>query len=851
MKEKEAKARIEINKLLEESGWRFYDSKNGKSNIQLECNVKITNSQIDSLGEDFEKVENGFVDYLLLDEIGNPFIIVEAKSSSKHPLDGKEQARKYAISLRVNFIILSNGTIHYFWNISKGEPEVITKIPSFESLKNSKANNVNVERILNEKIDKYYIAVSQDPSIQNHLFWKNNQSDFIDEYCQSRDLRILRDYQVNAINSIKSAVSSKKMRFLFEMATGTGKTLTSAGVIKLFFRSELVNRVLFLVDRLELENQAKKDLRKYLSKDGYKVVVFKENKDDWHSADVVISTAQSISFDNKYQRIFSPSDFDLVISDEAHRSLGASNRAILEYFLGYKLGLTATPKNYLKGVNFDIDDPREIEKRILLDTYHIFGCDSGSPTFSYTLSDGVADGVLINPIIIDARSDVTTELLSENGLTIELNNDDCTFNEGDVHVEAKSFTRKDFERSFYSDSTNRIMCQTFIENSLKDPFTSEVGKSIIFCVNIKHAQKVTQILNEISSYLYPGKYNSDFAVQITSNIYDAQQMTINFANNRLNGKTTFIEDYNSSKTRVVVTVGMMTTGYDCQDILNICLFRPVFSPTEFIQIKGRGTRIFSFKNQGLVLHKEHYYLFDFFAVCEFFENDFKYDEKIDLPNNTQGLILEYDDPKSQSTIKKFTHVGTDKINTINITEVSDAGMKIDQMFYKNFSSRIESDVNIQKFIKEEDESAIERYLVDEVFDKPTEYFSISKLERSLGLDRKLTLKEIVHFLLGKITRYKTKQELIDDEFNNFILVNKTEIEKCSLYITSIRFLFSAYLLDESVRKAVKEKKLQDLLNSPLGYDLRKTKDLRIRGKRLLDYIYEYVIIYEVNYSKFA
>ena len=94
--------------------------------------------------------------------------------------------------------------------------------------------------------------------------------------------------------------------------------------------------------------------------------------------------------------------------------------------------------------------------------------------------------------------------------------------------------------------------------------------------------------------MYPGKYNSDFAVQVTSNIPNAQQFTINFSNNNLNGHTKFLESYKSSKSRVCVTVGMMTTGYDCEDIFNLCLMRPVFSPTDFIQMKGRGTRKYTF-----------------------------------------------------------------------------------------------------------------------------------------------------------------------------------------------------------------------------------------------------------------
>ena len=612
MKAKEAKARIKINKLLEESGWRFFDTDEGPANICLEPNVKITQKDIDSFGEDFEKTKNGFIDYLLLDDKSNPLIVLEAKREGINPLIAKEQARKYANSLRAKYIILSNGETHYFWNLSKGNPEIITAFPTYESLIESKALNSTTNVLVNMNVDKYFIALSQDPSLENNIVWKLRNEDEIDKYCKEKEIRILRYYQLNAIKSVQEAVSNKKNRFLFEMATGTGKTLTAAGVIKLFIRSEVANRVLFLVDRLELENQAKKDLTKYLSKDGIKVAVYKENKDDWIKADVVISTIQSFSIDNKYRKLFKPSDFDLVISDEAHRVLGASNRAIFEYFIGYKLGLTATPKNYLKGVDFDDDDPREIEKRLLMDTYHIFGCDSGTPTFSYTLNDGVKDGILVNPVVIDARSEITTKLLSDNGLTISSDDEnfEMTF-KSDKGETKKVFTSKDFEKEFFSESTNELFCSTFLKNAERDPITNEIGKTIFFCVSIEHACKITQILNVLADKMFPGKYNSDFAIQITSNIPDSQQMTINFANNNLNGHTNFIEDYDSSKSRVAVTVGMMTTGYDCRDLLNVCFCRPIFSPSDFIQMKGRGTRIFDFKYENIKAPKNYFKLFDF------------------------------------------------------------------------------------------------------------------------------------------------------------------------------------------------------------------------------------------------
>ncbi|MCA9924919.1 MAG: type I restriction enzyme HsdR N-terminal domain-containing protein, partial [Anaerolineales bacterium] len=117
MTQKEAKARIKINKLLEAAGWRFFDDKNGRSNIQLEPNVKITQTQVDAFGEDFETTKSGFVDFLLLDEKGFPFIVLEAKSEDKNPLVGKEQARKYARSVNCRFVMLSNGNLHYFWDL--------------------------------------------------------------------------------------------------------------------------------------------------------------------------------------------------------------------------------------------------------------------------------------------------------------------------------------------------------------------------------------------------------------------------------------------------------------------------------------------------------------------------------------------------------------------------------------------------------------------------------------------------------------------------------------------------------------------------------------------------------------
>lgn len=848
--EKEALARIKINQLLEEAGWRFFDTKEGRANIQLEPNVKLKQTDIDAMGNNFEKTKNGFVDYLLLDEEERPFVVVEAKKESIHPLEAKEQARKYANQLRAKYIILTNGNMHYFWNLEKGNPEMITTFPKYESLKKSKALTSSTKTLVEMNIDPYFVAHSQDPTLIQSSAWKSKEEETIKKYCIEKGIRILRDYQVKAMKAVQNSIEAGNTRFLLEMATGTGKTLTAAGILKMFIRSDLAHRVLFLVDRIELENQAKKDLSKYLEKDGIRVEIYKENKQDWQAADVIISTIQSFTHDDKYKKIFNPIDFDLIVSDEAHRSLGASNRAVFEYFIGYKLGLTATPKNYLKGVLLEETDTREIERRALLDTYHIFGCESGNPTFSYTLNEGVKDGILIHPTIVDARTDITTRLLSEKGLTIHVEDDniDVTVKNKDGRKE-KVFTEKGFEKNFFSEATNQVLCKTLIENALRDPITNEIGKTIVFCVNVQHARKITEILNEFAEKKFPGKYQSDFAVQITSNVADAQQMTMNFANNNLLGHTKWLEDYETSKARVAVTVGMMTTGYDCPDILNLAIFRPIFSPTEFVQIKGRGTRPNTFKYEDKKEKKQTFKLFDFFAVCEYFENKFCYDEKIELPSNRENYQARQTE-ENGSIIDKVVHHGADSLLTIEEENVPEVGMKIDRMLYKKFEDKVKEDPEAQKIIQKKDIEALEWYLKEHIFDLPTEYYNTRKLQQSIGLDRKLTIREIVMKLLGFITKYKTKTEKLKDEFENFKLLNKQELEQYADKIPDIEAVFQAYILNSKVREMVKMGTLSPLFNMPIKENLLNLKGLTLRKRTILQYISEYIAENDINCDNF-
>ena len=246
--QKEAKARIKINDLLQNVGWRFFDDEKGKANIVLENNAKITKQAIDEFGNDFEKTKKGFIDFLLLDEKGFPFVVLEAKSEDKDPLDGKEQARRYAQSQNARFIILSNGNLHYLWDVERGNPTVIITFPTYESLKHFESFKPSFTTLSEEKVESDYIVQTQNPNYQKDPRWidEAQRQDFIKE----QELKFLRPYQLSAIHALQGSAKKGNDRYLFEMATGTGKTLIAGGIIKLFLKSGNAKRILFLVDRL-------------------------------------------------------------------------------------------------------------------------------------------------------------------------------------------------------------------------------------------------------------------------------------------------------------------------------------------------------------------------------------------------------------------------------------------------------------------------------------------------------------------------------------------------------------------------------------------------------------------------
>lgn len=852
MAQKEASARLKINKLLEDAGWRLFNTDTARANVDVETRLnpgtKVNSSDI---GEDFENIHGGFIDYLLLDDNQKPIAVLEAKRESIPPLSAKEQARDYANRIHVRYVILSNGNVHFLWDMYEGNPEPISQFPTLASLQDTADYKANPEALASEPVDSTYIAHSQLPGFTDSPEWKS-EGDQRKKYIDDNKLKIMRHYQVDAIHAIQKSAAQGKKRYLLEMATGTGKTLTCAAIIKLFLKTGNARRILFLVDRIELEDQAQKAFQQSIGAD-FTVMTYKHNKDTWGAAEVVVSTVQSLQVGDRYRELFSPTDFDLVISDEAHRSIGGNARAVFEYFVGYRVGLTATPKDYLKGTGDDENSEKEFERRQLLDTYTTFGCESGQPTYRYSLTDGVNDPdgpFLVNPTVIDARTDITTQLLSSEGYAVHHVSED-----GEAMDEV--YGARDFERKFFNQETNVVLAKTFLEQADTDPITGEIGKSIIFAVSQNHAEKIVNTLNQIAMERWPGKYQSDFAIQITSRVSDAQNFTVRFSENDLLGQTKWLDNYRSSRARVAVTVGMMTTGYDCSDLQNVVFMRPVFSPSDFIQMKGRGTRLHTFKytdyahDEEVITHpKTGFKLIDFFAVCEYFDEEYDYKAPLVVPKLQQasavaepgtadpGIIID-DGSINYGPIELGEN---DQLKSAIQTAIGAEGMRIDREMFQKFVEETSADAELRRLDTEDPLAALE-YLKNNVLDKPNHYMTLDKIKKHFKLDRRISLGEALDIIMGRTETPKKKSEIIFDKFNDFVKT-KDLSEKLSenndLFHLAER-LFDAYISAPDVRQAIDSGQFGNLAHTgQISLDQYRTLHQQHLASPIVQYIRDYV-----------
>jgi type I restriction enzyme R subunit len=347
--------------------------------------------------------------------------------------------------------------------------------------------------------------------------------------------------------------------------------------------------------------------------------------------------------------------------------------------------------------------------------------------------------------------------------------------------------------------------------------------------------------------MFPGKYQSDFAVQVTSQVDGAQQHTINFTNNNLLGSANFIPTYKTSKARVCVTVGMMTTGYDCPDLLNLGLFRPIFSPTDFIQIKGRGTRKHDFREQLFddaikesvtAPKKTAFKLFDFFANCEYFEEEFDYDQVLKLPKPREKRDEGNSDVETVRYTGAYEHIGDDILSSMKVETIGFEGMRIDREFYAKFEDVVRENDFIAASVEAGQWDRVIDYVNKEVFDKPSEFYSLDKLRKAAGVDRRLTLREILEKVFGLIPRFKSKDELLEEEFSKFVADRKpTEAKQ----IPALKQFFKAYATDSGVRAIIDDPQRLTELYTTSSFTIADLKAVPPEYRKIIpEYIKDYV-----------
>ncbi|MFT4244385.1 MAG: DEAD/DEAH box helicase family protein [Candidatus Woesearchaeota archaeon] len=830
----EATARLKINSLLEKAGWRLYNSGHKKTNVLVEDRVSLKKIDFDELGEDFEKTANGFIDYLLVDEQNSPILIIEAKRESINPLSAQNQAKEYALSKNCNLVILSNGNIHYLWNLETNTKEAISEFPSLNDIVEQKDLLKEFKdgktKLLNYAYDKFLIAESQIEGLIVDKEYQANRK----EYCKKHNLIMLRDYQMEAVNKMREAISQDKDRFLFEMATGTGKTLVAASVIKFFLKSNFTKRVLFLVDRIDLEKQAQSDFKEYFNGDKkIEIGIYKDVRDDWHNCNILITTIQSLVKDNRFKEYFGRFDFGLIITDEAHRSIsGSTNRELFNYFYSYKLGLTATPKAFLKNINETellLHKPIELEERRARDTYSIFGCENSEATFVYDLKRGIEDNILNKPMLVDSKTVITTELLSKKGIEIK------TIDEETGAELSDTFYMRHFEKKFYSEKTNVEVCKHFLDNAKRDPITGEIGKTIFFCVSQNHALKIVDILNRLGEQKlgYPKGY--DFAYRITSNEDEpnTNSKLFNHKHNKLKGYSRVNEkylNYNTSRVRITVTVSMMSTGYNCCDLLNIVMFRPIYSPAEFIQIKGRGTRLFNFtwKNEdGNLLKpiqkKEHFYLFDYFGICDYFdkEYDFKKPEKY-IKESLKGALSE----GGSIDYHKGISNEEDKIISSFKKEIGSEGFIVDR---QGLEESVENETSVREEVVELYEKGDKKgakAVIDSFLKKKELDYTL--LRSLFGIKREVSVDDMYSFF--KSSKIKGDSDFFDEKFEEFFVKYSFEEDLKS----DLKRFFQEYCYNPKSRESINRGDI-----SRLDFDFLLTfKKVEEYREEIIDYIYD-------------
>lgn len=508
--------RLYIDLYLKEAGWDVLDTENvalpGKAGVEIEVQGMPNPHGL------------GYCDYVLYGKDGRPLAIVEVKKTSVSPEKGRHQVDLYAECMRLVYgykpvMYYTNG---YTTRIIDGIYPDRTVI-AFHSLE-------ELELMLQRRSRGNITDLRINDEITN------------------------RPYQKMAITSICEWLNAKHRRGLLVMATGTGKTRTAISLVDILTRNNWVKNVLFLADRTSLVNQAKRNFAKLMPNMSVCELSASGEKD--YNARLMFCTYQTmINYIDAEDKRFTTGRFDLIIIDEAHRSIFNRYGTIFKYFDSFLIGLTATPKN-------EVD----------ANTYRIFGCEAGIPNFDYSLEDAIKEKYLVGYHVINRTSKLLTEGIDYNSLTDDEKAQLDEYLEDDPPTPDFTIPGNELFKYLFNKDTCRRVLEELMQWGLRVENGETMGKTIIFAYNHKHAQMIVECFHE----LYP-EYPAN-----TCQLVDYQ---VNY------GEDLVIKFEEDPEFRIAVSVDMLDTGVDIPEVLNLVFFKKVRSKIKFVQMIGRGTRL--------------------------------------------------------------------------------------------------------------------------------------------------------------------------------------------------------------------------------------------------------------------
>lgn len=548
--------RLFIDLMLRDAGWELV----GKDNVALPGKA---GTEIEVHGMPVQEV--GYADYVLFGADGRPLAVIEAKRTSKDPIVGKHQAELYADCLERQYgvrpvIYYTNGFQTFIIDGLGYPPRQILGFHSAEDLS-----------VIHRSRGRAPIT-------------DQNVKDYITD----------REYQKRAIHSICDHFNKLHRRGLLVMATGSGKTRVAISLCDVLIRNKWAKNILFLADRTALVNQAQKNFAKLLPEQTTSILNDptnrgKDGKPDL-SARITFSTYQTmINYIDSDKKEFSVGRFDLIIIDEAHRSVFGKYVAILDYFDALMVGLTATPRE-------DVDRS----------TYELFGLD-GEPNFSYELAEAVDDEYLVNFSVLNRTSKHLREGIkykdlkpSEKAQLEDVWKYEAALAEDESGGKPRDIKSSEINHYIYNDKTIDLMWEDLMTTGLTVNGGDTIGKTIVFAHRHEHAVRIVERFNA----QYP-EYGSDFCVVIDNQVTKSQDLINSF---EVRGKMP----------QIVVSVDMMDTGIDVPDVLNLVFFKQVKSKIKFWQMVGRGTRK-SPDVHGEGLDKKFFNIYDWCGNFDFFD----------------------------------------------------------------------------------------------------------------------------------------------------------------------------------------------------------------------------------------